>query len=78
MRETVFRWISLFFFMGYGRAFSDGRHRYWSDRMANTVVVVRQAKRRRFTVILAGSVCALGFLTAVVGIFAWAGAFGAR
>jgi len=77
MRETVFRWMSICFFMGYGYVFSDGQHRYWSDRMANTVVVMRQKKRRRFTVILAGSVCALEFLLTVIAILFWAGALGA-
>ena len=72
MRETVFRWMSLFVFMGYGRAFSDGRQRYWSDRMSNTVLVMRQDKRRLFTVILARSVCALGFVVTSVAIAAWA------
>ena len=75
MRETFFRWMSLLFFMGYIPAYSDSRHRSWSDRMANTVVVMRQKKRRRFTVILTGSVCAVGFLITAIAVFAWAGAF---
>jgi hypothetical protein len=62
MREPVFRWMSFLFFAGYIPAFSDSRHRSWSDRYANTVVVVRQGKRQRFVLCLAAGVCAVGFL----------------
>ena len=50
MRETVFRWMSLILFLGYIPAFNDPRHRSWSDRWANTVVVRRTGKPRRWVV----------------------------
>jgi hypothetical protein len=79
MRESVFRWMSFILFIGHIPAFSDNRHRSWSDRMANTVVVVRQAKRRRFGILLAGSACILCFFfSAAVGIFALVGPRGAN
>jgi uncharacterized RDD family membrane protein YckC len=48
MRETVFRWLSFLLFMGYIPAFTDVRHRTWSDRWANTVVVRRIGKPSRW------------------------------
>jgi hypothetical protein len=72
MRETVFRWMSLIMLIGYIPAFSDARHRSWSDRWANTVVVRRNVKPRRWIVgLFAFTILGILLLAGLVVLVGW-------
>jgi hypothetical protein len=72
MRETAFRWMSTLLFLGYIPAFSDSRHRSWSDRWANTVVVRRNVKPRRWIVgLFAFTILGILLLAGLVVLVGW-------